>query len=172
MAFLILAFPEIAINDFEWIQSYRKENDKLYYDVVDPHFTIVFVTNDFTETIFVDEISTLSKGLKEIEFEITDAIVIKDFFSEYYQEFLVPGKGYSEIVKLHDQLYSQRLLPNLRTDIEYIPHIGIGNSKDIDVCNNGVNNLKLPRIKGSINELAVVNYENKVISKIAAIPLY
>lgn len=172
MAFLVLAFHEISINDLEWIPSYRKENNKLYFDTVDRHFTIVFATNDFTERIFLDEITSLSKELKEIEFEINDTVVINDYFNEYYQEFLVPGKGYSEVVKLHNRLYTQRLLPNLRTDLEYTPHFCIGNSKDINERNNRINNLKLISIKGRINELTIVHYENYIVSKIGDIQLY
>ncbi len=171
MAFLVLAFPIISEDDFNWIQSYRKANDKLFYDVVNPHFTIVFPTTDLTETIFVDEIYLQAKGLETIEFEINKAILNKDAFSDYYHEFLVPQKGFDDIVKFHDKLYSGKLLPNLRNDIEYIPHIGIGKSKDMNISKRRLDDLNIPTIRGQINELIIANYENNIVSEITSIKL-
>ncbi|MCP2519846.1 hypothetical protein NLC82_01235 [Candidatus Aminicenantes bacterium AC-335-A11] len=56
MALLVLAFPEISKHDYEAIQNYRKENDELYYGVVEPHFTIVFPIFDIGENEFISEI--------------------------------------------------------------------------------------------------------------------
>ena len=42
MAYLVLAYPELTSESFDRIQSYRKDNDELFFNVVNPHFTIVF----------------------------------------------------------------------------------------------------------------------------------
>jgi hypothetical protein len=42
MSFLVLAYPEFTKSDYQRIQSYRKENDAVHYNIVDPHFTLVF----------------------------------------------------------------------------------------------------------------------------------
>lgn len=74
-------------------------------------------------------------------------------------------KGYSRIVKLHDKLYSEKLKSNLRLDIDFVPHIGIGNSKDKFSCKKMVDqwNEKEFSISGKITHLTVVNYENDTI---------
>jgi hypothetical protein len=40
--------------------------------------------------------------------------------------FLLLREGNQKAIALHDELYTGILSPYLRTDIEYIPHIGIG----------------------------------------------
>jgi len=173
MSLLVLAFPVIDAKDIEWIQSWRKKNDKLFYEIVEPHFTIVFAVDDKTEEGFIKEIEEQSKGIRKIEFEIKKAIVHKDEFKEYYHEFLVPEKGYGEIVALHDKLYAGNLVPHLRRDIEYIPHIGIGNSKDKMKCEWDVDDINAQRlfIKGSIETLTILEYANDEAERIKEIRL-
>jgi 2'-5' RNA ligase len=171
MALLVLAFPRINEKDFSWIQAYRKKNDKLFYDIVNPHFTIVFPVSNISETVFVEEIHERAKEQTIIDFEITNIILNKDAFNEYYHEFLIPGKGNPEIIKLHDILYSKKLISQLRFDIPFIPHIGIGNSKDIAISKKRIDNLRVPLIKGQIKELTIARYENKIVSEIESISL-
>src|ERR1044071_10094684 len=104
MSLLVLAFPVLDPKDFDWIQSLRKKNDKLS-EIIAPHFTIVFAVDDITEDEFIKEIEARSKNIPKIEFEIKKAIVHKDEFRDFHHEFLIPEKGYDEIVTLHDRLY-------------------------------------------------------------------
>lgn len=48
MALLVLAYPELSKNDYDWIQDFRRKHDELYYKIVEPHFTIVFPTFGFS----------------------------------------------------------------------------------------------------------------------------
>ena len=75
-----------------------------------------------------------SLGFKRIKFISKCTVIVKDSFSEFTDLFLVPDEGYSDIVKLHDKLYSGILKNNLRFDIPYIPHIGIGGSTNPVEC--------------------------------------
>jgi 2'-5' RNA ligase len=171
MAFLVLAFPILNKENFNWIQSYRKENDKYLYKVVNPHFTIIFPLRGMSKTAFLDEIYIQSKGLCAIEFAIEKTILFKNTFDDYYHEFLVPSKGYNEIVNIHDKLYSHQLLPYLRSEIEYIPHIGIGKSKNQSISKQRIDNLRIPPITGHIEKLTVANFEKNKISEMAVIRL-
>jgi hypothetical protein len=74
-------------------------------------------------------------------------------------------------VQLHDKLYSKKLLSNLRLDIAFIPHIGIGNSKELDVSEHRINNLDIPFIKGKIGELTIARYDGHSVSEVAVIQL-
>lgn len=173
MAFLVLAYPEITIDDFDRIQNYRRNNDKLYYKVVDPHFTVVFPVFDITENEFIKEVKDKSADIKKFNFIIRCATINKDAFSDYYHTFLVPDEGYSNIVKLHDRLYSDKLQNDLRLDIDFVPHIGIGNSRDKYLCKKMADewNEKEFSISGKITHLTVVNYENDTVTKIEEIEL-
>ena len=167
MALLVLAFPVLDPKDLESIQSWREKNDELF-DIVEPHFTIVFAVDDEPEEEFIKEIELQTKGVGKIEFEIKRAIVHKDEFRDVYHVFLVPGKGYAEMIELHDKLYSGRLLPHWRRAIEYIPHITIGNSKDRSKCKQAVDELNSKElfIRGRIESLTIADHSNKVVRKI------
>ena len=174
MSLLVIAFPVIKAKDFEWIQSFRKANDLLYYQVVDPHFTFVFPVLDKAEQEFIQEIAMQAKDIPPINFEIVKAICHKDELQKgLYHQFLIPGKGNTEIIALHDKLYSGILAPGLRTDIPYIPHIGIGNSKNKDQCGQAVDELNTQPIdiSGSIKNLTVVQYLNNKVTPLIEIQL-
>ena len=173
MSYLVLAYPTIAVSDFEFIQSYRKINDPRYFRLVNPHFTLVFPTSDFAEDEFIVETVKRAEGVKRIDFTIRRATVNQDSSGGFYHEFLVPDEGYSDIVKLHDRLYSGRFLKNLRFDIDFIPHVGIGNCEDVLVCKRNVDDLNSRHllIEGSIQALHVVKYDGDVIASIKRIEL-
>ena len=86
---------------------------------------------------------------------------------------MVPDEGYSNIVKLHDKLYSDKLQNNLRLYLDFVPHIGIGNSRDIYLCKKMVDewNKKDFSISGKITHLTVVNYEDDTVTEIEEIEI-
>ena len=173
MAYLVLVYPELTAESFDQIQNYRRDNDELFFKVVEPHFTIVFPVFNISLDEFVSEIKEKSRGVTRFDFVIRCATINKDAFNDYFHTFLLPDEGYSRIVKLHDKLYSERLKDNLRLDLDFIPHIGIGNSKDKFVCKKMVDqwNEKEFSIAGTISRLTVVSYENNIITKIEEIEL-
>src|SRR5215510_14867364 len=117
MSFLVLAYPELSEKDFQPIQEFRKNYDPLY-SVVDPHFTLVFPIADLKKEDFVSEITDKSQGFEQFEFTICQATIHKDSFSNSFFVFLVPDKKHNDFIKLHDQLYSDRLSKHLRRDID------------------------------------------------------
>jgi len=170
---VVLAYPKFSDSDYEWIQNYRRVNDLLYYDIVDPHFTFVFPTYSLSKDNFIDEITGKCKNEKSIPFVIRSAVLNKDSFIDTYHELLVPDKGHSSIIKLHDKLYSGKLFPELRLDIDFIPHIGIGNSKDPIICKSNVdqiNKLNI-EIKGIIDDLDIATYENNKVETVEKVNL-
>jgi len=173
MAYLVLAYPELRHEDFELIQDYRKNNDELYFKIVNPHFTIVFPVFDVSQDEFINEIKQNSKDINKFDFTIRCATINKDAFNDYFHAFLVPDEGYSKFVKLHDVLYSDKLKGNLRLDLDFVPHIGIGNSKNKFSCKKMVDewNRKEFSISGKIKYLTIVNYENDTVTKLHEIEL-
>jgi hypothetical protein len=173
MALLVVSYPSISDNDRQWIQDIRKQHDTLYYDVVAPHFTLVFPTFDVDRQFFSEHIRCEARGQRPIAIELRSAIVVKDVLSDYTHTFLVPDQGFGEIVKLHDRFYSGLLADKLRLDIPYIPHIGVATSLDPMVCKrvaDEINGQDL-RISGSLRILDVVQYANRSITTLEQIPL-
>ena len=173
MAYLVLAYPTLASKYFDQIQNYRKDHDELYFKIVEPHFTIVFPVFDISQDEFIREIKNKSVGLTKIDFVIRCATIKKDTFRDYFHTFLVPDEGYSRIVKLHDKLYCGKLKDNLRLDIDFIPHIVIGNSNDKSLCKKMVDkwNKREFSISGTISRLTIVKYEKDTVTKLSEIEL-
>jgi hypothetical protein len=173
MSLLVLGYPTISKVDWEWIQAIRAEHDRLYYHIVDPHFTIVFPVHDVEPQAFAEHILRQTADVRKVSFVLRCATVVKDAFSEHTHTFLVPDEGHGAIVKLHDRLYRDVLQPHLLLDIPFIPHIGVGNSVDPQVCKKRADDLNQHNlsIEGTIETLDVVRYEGEVIETMERIKL-
>jgi 2'-5' RNA ligase len=172
MGLVVLAFPEISQKDFEFIQSFRKTNDR-YYPIVNPHFTLVFPAYEINENEFVDHIVKTAADFKKIEFSLNCAITVKDSFSEFWDIFLIPEKGNSAIIKLHDAFYRGPLITHLRIDIPFIPHMGIGNDVDPFHCINLARDLNDSdiAIPGIISGLSIGHYDGTKVEIIKELTL-
>jgi 2'-5' RNA ligase len=161
MSRVVVDYPRIAAADFEWIQEYRKRNDPRYFQLIDPHFTLVFPVADVPAEHFCRDVRTRASGTELIAFEIKVATINRDLTGSYYHEFLVPDAGYAALVKLHDRLYSGVLAPHLRLDIDFIPHIAIGNTEDPFVAKRNVDalNARGVQITGTIDALDILEYD-------------
>jgi hypothetical protein len=88
------------------------------------------------------------------------AIRNNDLTSDYWHVLLVPDKGFSEILKLHDKLYSGKFRELERLDLDFIPHMGIANSKDPKECKRMMDeiNARNNDVEGRIELLGVVRF--------------
>lgn len=168
MSLLVLAYPAIEKKDYDWIQSVRAKYDERYFNIVEPHFTIVFPVDNTDEKKFIAHVEKITKKLKTFYFVLRCAQVVKDSFSDYYDVFLIPEEGYRIFVKLHDSLYTGILEKELRLDIPFIPHLGLANSINPSQCKNIADdiNSKGIEIVGSINKLDIVSYADNQIKLI------
>lgn len=173
MAYLVVAYPTLAEDDRRWIDEYRRSNNQRYHPLIDAHFTLVFAISDITPDEFVGEIRTQVAGLERFDFLIKVATINRDDSGDFFHEFLVPDVGYSDIVKMHDRLYSRLFSPYLRFDIDFIPHIGIGDSDDAWTSKRRVDELNEAglEVAGSIDAIDVIEYTGGVVTTIANIPL-
>jgi hypothetical protein len=172
VSLLAIAYPQLNEKDFQRIENYRMDHDYMFH-VVRPHFTFVFHVNDFSTGDFSDEIKKQLDGMRAISFCLRSSLINKDDFKEYYHAFLAPQEGYSDIVKLHDRLYSGKLSKHHRHDIGFIPHITIGNSTDEMICRKMVDawNAESFSIRGVISSIDIIEYENEKAETIEKINL-
>ncbi len=63
-----------------FVQSYRKDNDDLFFNIVNPHFTIVFPVFDISEEEFTGEVKNKSANSVKFDFVIRCATINKDAF--------------------------------------------------------------------------------------------
>lgn len=154
---LAISYPKLSSKDFNWIQDFRKKNDKMYYEIVDPHFTFIFPGHEIADEDFEEHIKAKISNHGQIEFSLNCAVIVKDSFIDIWHAFLVPDKGFSSIVKLHDRLYEGIMKEYLLLEIPYIPHIGIATNKDKMVIKGIVDEINSMNIsiKGSINTISL-----------------
>jgi len=172
MTYFVVAYPELQESDFDWIQSYRSQHDR-QFSLVKPHFTLVFSIQELDKESFLAEVKQKVADVKAFDFELNVATINQDNSGKYYHEFLVPDVGYSNIVKLHDKLYSGLLAPYLRFDVDFIPHISIGDSEDAQTSKQRVDDLNSQdvSIHGRIGSLDVLAFTNGAVSTIEKIQL-
>ena len=173
MTYLVVAYPKLELSDFDFIQNYREQNDPRYFSVVKLHITLVFAVSDIDKDSFVNEVKDKITGFEPFNFAMNVATISQNDDGKYYHEFLVPDTGYSNIVKLHDKLYSGLFAPHLRYDIDFIPHIGIGNSDKAEVSKQRIDELNtkgvsIPDIVDSVN---VIKYEESIVTTVDKIDL-
>lgn len=171
MALLVLAYPQIEKKDYNWIQKFRAKYDERYFNVAEPHFTMVFPATNVSEEELIAHVQKVSKNIKEFFFVLRCAQIVKDSFSNYTDVFLIPEEGYRIFVKLHDALYSGILEDELRLDIPFIPHLGVANSLEAKKCKALADELnsKSIEIVGAINKLDVVSYEGDTVTTLKEI---
>lgn len=170
---VVVNYPTISVEDFDWIQRVRKQHDQIYWEVVDPHFTLVFPVYSLEEKALIHHVELVVKEIEAFNFVLRCAVLGDDAFSDFTHVFLVPDEGYSRIVKLHDRLYTDILADELRLDIPFIPHIGIANAHNAKLCKQLVDelNAKSFEIKGKVEKLDVIWYEDNRVGTIEQIPL-
>lgn len=172
MTFLAIVYPDISQRDFDWIQNIRKEHDPHYFNVVKPHVTLIFGTNKLSLNAFTKHIK--SKLATTSSFEITfDSVrLVEDDSRSFFHVFLVPSKGFDEINKMHDLLYRDDLESELRMDIPFVPHLGIGTGDKLQMTQL-VNNLKNQNlsIEGRIHKVSIVEYDGSEVKDLSACAL-
>jgi 2'-5' RNA ligase len=172
MALLALSYPSITNQQRQWIQEIRQEYDPLY-DVVAPHFTLVFPTSMWDAHAFGAHLRRHAQGHSPIAFTLRCAIVVKDLLGEHTQTFLVPDQGFSEIVKLHDALYAGDLARELRLDIPFIPHITVASALDPTVCKrvaDAINQQNIA-ISGTLHMIDITEHANRTVTTLERLPL-
>jgi 2'-5' RNA ligase len=170
---LDINYPTLTQPDLDWIQGIRKRHDELYFEVVAPHFTLVFPTFNQEEAAFSEHVRQIAHKTQPFDFVLRCAVLGDDAFSDYTHVLLVPDEGYSQIVRLHDRLYTGILSEELRLDIPFVPHIGIANSKDPKTCKHLVDeiNARAFEISGRVEHLDVIEYADNRVRTLEHIPL-
>lgn len=172
MANLALIYPEISSEDFAIIHNIRKQHDTKYFDVVEPHITLVFGTDKINADELVKHVRAKLDGTKKFNLRFDSAKLVEDDSKEFYHAFLIPSDGSDEINAIHDILYTGVLECELRNDIPFIPHLGIGtsNKHEMEELVKQLNETKI-LIKGAAQKITVVQYDGNKVTNYLSIPL-
>jgi 2'-5' RNA ligase len=173
MALAAVNYPTLIKDDFEWIQSVRQEHDPLYFNVVDPHLTLVFPTDGVSERTLIEHVRRHAGASVAFEVVFRCAILGDPDFQEHAHAFLVPDEGFSDVVRLHDRLYTGPLARELRLDLPFIPHVGIANTPRPEQCKAIVDQLNAEpfEIRGRVETLDVIGYDGERVWSIEHVSL-
>jgi len=173
MALAVVSYPSLSKKDLDWIQSVRRDHDKLYCDVIDPHITLVFPTKKLTTENFIEHITEQILQVSPFEVVFRCVILGDPTFQNRAHVFLVPDQGFSDIVLLHDRLYTGSLVDELRLDIPFIPHMGIANKFTPEECKPLIDELNSQRfeIHGIIDTIDVIDFDGESVRTIEKMDL-
>jgi 2'-5' RNA ligase len=161
----VVNYPELKQADFDWIQAIRRAHDPLYFDVVMPHLTLVFPTDQLEETIFIQHVKSIASRFSSFDIVFRCSLIGDPDFEDCAHVFLVPDEGFSRLVKFHDQLYTGPLRSELRLDLPFIPHLAIGNNPHLEYCKTIVDDLNKEHfeIKGKVDHLDIIGYDGQKV---------
>ncbi len=173
MALAVVNFPSLSDSDFQWIQSIRKDHDELFYDVVNPHFTLVFSTEKLDTGSLIRHTESVIAKFGSFDFAARCATVGDPDFLDHAHVFLIPDEGFSDIVKLHDAFYTGPLRSELRLDLPFVPHIGIASKPEPEACKKLVDELNARdfEIRGRVEKIDVIAFDGESTETIERINL-
>lgn len=152
-----VAFPTLGADDVAWIDAFRQRHDADRRRMIAAHVTLVFGCTGVDREAHAAHVAAVAATFEPIAFECRHAVLGADCEAGLAQVYLVPGNGSLQLTTLHDRLYTGPLQPFLRSDLPYLPHITIGQSRDrLDVqawCDDL--NARGVRIAGAVRELTV-----------------
>lgn len=163
MSLCVVNYPSINSRDFEWIQSIRRQHDHLFFNIVRPHFTMVFPTNDVEESTLIEHVTQILSEFKGFDAVLRCAIIGDPSFMDHAHVFLMPDEGFGNLVRLHDKLYTGILERELRLDLPFIPHIGVASVPSLKESKAIVDKLNKEEfaVRCRIDSLDVIGYEGK-----------
>jgi 2'-5' RNA ligase len=173
MSLLVISYPNITKQAARWIADTRRRHIELHHSVVAPHFTLVFPLHSLDERQVAKHVrETLSRSAP-IPFVLRCCLVVKNDSDDNYFVLLVPDEGFSNIVKLHNSLYTGILAPHLRLDIPFIPHITIGFSTDASACKAIADDLNNEQFEhpGTISSLDLLRKDSDKITSVERFPI-
>lgn len=173
MALAVVNYPTLSEDDLDWIQSVRAEHDPLYYEVIDPHISLVFPTDGVERSRLIEHVREKARSTAPFEVVFRCAILGDPDFEGHAHAFLVPDQGFSDVVRMHDRLYTGPLADFLRLDIPFIPHLGIANTPDPDDCKAIIDNLNAEHfeIRGRVDALDIVDYDGETVHPVEHVSL-
>ncbi|MFH2056816.1 MAG: 2'-5' RNA ligase family protein [bacterium] len=172
MSLIAISYPRLEKHDFDCIQSIRAEYEP-NFDLLDPHVTFVFETDDVEQSLFLEHLRPLITATPAIDFVMRSVSLVKDVGRERWFLLLIPDEGFSFMVRLHDRLYTGVLTPQLRIDIPFIPHITLGVFAEW-MRGAGVRdelNAKSLAISGQLTSILIADYRTNELRPILEVPL-
>jgi 2'-5' RNA ligase len=172
MRIAIIAVPQFAQDDLEWIDRIRSRYDP-QRNLVAPHFTLVFPFEGDAVDAVLKHAAHVGSQTEPLRFVLRSALAVKDTFTTSSHVFLVPDEGFSDVVALHEDLKSGHRAATAPPDIPFTPHITVAAVQDREQANAVATELNAGgvAIAGTIFALAVLGLDGNAAIEISRIEL-
>ncbi|MBD2435598.1 2'-5' RNA ligase family protein [Nostoc sp. FACHB-110] len=118
MSYALVYYPNI---NTEYIQQIRQQSDP-QFDLIEPHITLVFPINaSINENKLIAHIESILSNWKTFHIHLQG---LQKSWDEYL--FLIVESGKLDIIKLHDELYTDILAEYHRDNLLFVPHLTLG----------------------------------------------
>ena len=118
MIYALVHFPDV---DLEPINSLRIDYDP-QFDLIAPHITVIFpVPDSIGEQNLTTHIQTVLQNWQPFQIRLKGLLRSSDGYL-----FLAVEKGEADLIRLHNDLYTDLLFRYLNKDIQFIPHVTLG----------------------------------------------
>lgn len=118
MFYALVHYPSI---DTGRINEFRRRHDP-HVDLIEPHITFVFlVPESIGQANLVRHIEGVLRDWRPFSIHLKGLQKAWDHWL-----FLIIAEGNESVIRLHRELYTGRLAPYHRPDIQFVPHLGLG----------------------------------------------
>jgi 2'-5' RNA ligase len=167
----VVAYPRLSDVDRTWIAALRGEHDAAMHRVIGPHVTLVFASERLDADALATHTAAVARGCSRFVCTFRHARAVQDALSPAAHVFLIPSAGRSELLQLHDRLYSGQLAPELRSDLAYEPHITVACKSSLADAAQLAARIPPFDIRASVDELHVLTLVGGDIVASQQIPL-
>lgn len=173
MSWLVIAYPTLSDVDRSWLQAIRKAHDRENWTLIAPHFTLVFPFDPTAETAVREHVRAVGRRHRPFRFILRRITVHENAEAGCRHLFAEPKEGRSEIIALHDDLYSGMLTGYLRRDLPYRPHITIATCENSTKCEDIIEQIGRGEmaVRGIIGALYLVCLDDDGISAVEKVSL-
>jgi len=140
MSYALAHFPTV---DTRQIDELRRKYDP-QVDLIAPHITLVFpVPDSLSKSHLVSHVVNVLRSCKQFSISLQG---LEQSWDNCL--FLLLQEGRTEVIRLHDDLYTGILAPFIRRDMRYVPHVTLGAfADDAKRCADAVRDSKRLRLR-------------------------
>ena len=173
MALIVVNYLSLSDEDLAWVQAIRRAHDRLFFNLIEPHLPLVFPTEAVSEEALIAHVRQHVAEVAPFELVFRCVVLGDPDYRDHAHAFLVPDEGFSDVVRLHDRLYTGLLRSELRLDLPFLPHVGVANTREPEACKAIVDAINEEdfEIRVQVDALDVIGYDGTRVWEIERIAL-
>lgn len=123
MSLAIVSFPELPADEVSWIEDIRRAHLSSPEADIAPHVTLVFPADLTQDDNLMMHMLGVAGSTQPFEAVFRIAAPVVDPVNGGWTVQLLPDRGLSKLMRIHNFLYSGPLAEHLNLDVPYVPHL-------------------------------------------------